>query len=295
MKVRNVDIGVRINETQYYRAYLGMFDGSQPVIVKVSKSLEYDELWLNEADWFIKMDTFAKELKKDTGKKQETDYAKFFAKLESSFLEPNQDGRRINVFSVPGLELTKLIPLSELRGKISVDPGTSAWIMKNLLEFYRFFELQPKWDIPLVEYPVFSPDDYLIEPRKQRLIYFNYSGKNLEMTADGCIKNIALFIQDWCGTKVEMYEAGGGRSKWAWKWNEKKEEKKGIEKELYETAKEDIAYLELLRSIVEWRHLGACDEALKELYNRSNKAWLSGEYQFAYSRHKDSTTYFSID
>ena len=200
MKVRNIEVGDRIGEASRFRIYLGTTEDKQPVILKVAKTFEDGGTLAEEASKFNILRAFGEQVAKfetDQGKKSSR-YDWLFANLLSSFLEPTQGDRRINVFSAPDVDLSKLIPLTKLHAKVEIDTRTSIWILGRFFKFYGFFELiAADGDNPVTRYPIFSPDDYLIGPEKHRLIYYNFSGDMADVIAIDFVEAISKFILDW--------------------------------------------------------------------------------------------------
>ncbi len=200
MKVRNIEVGNRIGESSKFRIYLGKTDDGQSVILKVAKTFEDGDILAKEAGEFNMLRAFEEQIAKfeaDQGK-GESHYDWLFASLLSSFMEPTQEDRRINVFTALDADLDKLTPLTKLHAETEIDVRTSVWILGRFLKFYGFFELLAvDLDSSIVRYPVFLPDDYLIGPERHRLVYYNFSGDVADVTACDFVKTIAKFILSW--------------------------------------------------------------------------------------------------
>lgn len=200
-KVRNIEIGNRIGEASKFRIYSGKTDEGEQVILKVAKTFEDGDILAVEAGKFNILKTFEAQvalLQKEQGCPRNSHYDWLFANLTSSFMEPTQGDRRINVFTIPDIDLSKLIPLTKLHGEIEIDTRTSIWIIGRFLKLYSFFELlTASKDDPVTRYPLFSPDDYLIGPEKHRLIYYNFSGDMADVVAFDFVKAVAKFILSW--------------------------------------------------------------------------------------------------
>ena len=200
MRVRNIEVGKRIGEAPEFRIYLGTMDDKQPVILKVAKTFEDGDILATEASKFNTLRSFEEQVagfEKKLGRKS-SHYDWLFARLLSSFLEPTQGDRRINVFMATDTDLSKLVPLKVMHANVEIDTRTSVWILGRFFKFYSFFELLAKEvDGPIARYPVFSPDDYLIEPENHRLIYYNFSGEIADVIATDFVKVITKFMLNW--------------------------------------------------------------------------------------------------
>lgn len=200
MKVRDIEVGSLIAEAPKFRIYLGTTGDKQSVILKVAKTFEDGETLAKEAGKFNILSNFHEqvaEFEADQGKNS-SHYDWLFANLLSSFMEPSQGDRRINVFTIPDINLDKLIPLKKLHKEVEIDTRTSIWILGRFFKFYSFFELlaaNGNENIP--KYPVFSPDDYLIGPKEHRLIYYNFSGEIADVIANDFVGTISKFILEW--------------------------------------------------------------------------------------------------
>lgn len=200
VKIRDIDVGNLIGEAEKFKIYLGKTEDDQEVIVKVAKTFEDGDILAKEAGKFKLLDSFEahiKRLEEDKGLST-SHYDWLFGRLHSSFTESTQGDRRINVFKIPDIELSKLIPLSKLSAESEIDCRTSVWILGRLLKFYAFHELLGEWEYRSIpRYPVFSPDDYLIGPDSHRLIYYNFSEDIQDVIATAFVKSIANFMIKW--------------------------------------------------------------------------------------------------
>lgn len=200
LRVKNIEVWNRIGEASKFRIYSGKTDNGEQVILKVAKKFEDGDILAEEASKFNILRTFETQvslLQKQQGHTN-SHYDWLFANLNSSFMEPTQGDRRINVFMIPDIDLNKLIPLTKLHDKIEIDVRTSAWILGRFLKFYSFFELlAASEDDSVAKYPLFSPDDYLIGPENHRLIYYNFSGDMADVVAFDFVKAITKFVLDW--------------------------------------------------------------------------------------------------
>lgn len=204
MKVKNIEVGPLIGVAPKFRVYPGKTDDGKSVILKVAKTFEDGDALMDDASKFTRLSAFEKELAKfemeQNGSNSHYDW--LFAHLESSFLEPTQNDRRINVYTAPGIEIDKLIPLSKLRLDTEIDARTSIWILGRLFKFYSLFELQAaSEERASPRYPNFWLDDFLIAPKEHRLVYYNYSGEYDSLFANEDVKKISYYIKKWavCG------------------------------------------------------------------------------------------------
>ena len=205
-KVRDFEVKNRIGESDKYRVYLGEKADGSSVVLKVAKTFEDGDVLAFEAGKFNTMKTVEAEIRRFQNPTKENDshYDWLFAKLEASFIEQSQGGRRINVYSLPDVDFDKLIPLSKLMAKIEVDAKTSAWILGRIFKLYGFFELiAVANDQSTIEYPVFSIGDYLIEPEKHRVIFYNFPEKNVDVVANDYVKEIAKTFLEWAVIEEE--------------------------------------------------------------------------------------------
>lgn len=200
LRVKNIEIGNRIGEASKFRIYFGKTDDGKQVILKVGKTFEDGDILAEEAGIFNILKIFESQvalLQKEQGHPN-SHYDWLFANLSSSFMEPTQGDRRINIFTIPDIDLSKLIPLTKLYSEIEIDARTSIWILGRFLKFYSFFELlTASEDDSVARYPLFSPDDYLIGPEKHRLIYYNFSGDMADVVAFDFVKAVTKFILGW--------------------------------------------------------------------------------------------------
>lgn len=199
MKIRNYEVDALIGESTKFRIYLGSND-DQKVIIKVAKTFEDGDSLAEEANWFNLTRAFiaqVTEMQQNlSGSNAHYDW--LFANLISSFLEPTQQDRRINVFEIIDTDLDQLIPLPKLRAQTIIDARTSVWILGRFLKIYSFYELLASADKnPIVNYVSFSPTDFLIGPEKHRLIYFNHSGAVADVVANSYVQAVSTFISEW--------------------------------------------------------------------------------------------------
>ena len=250
MKVRNYEVGKLIGEASKFRIYLGS-DNARQVVMKVAKTFEDGDSLVEEARWFNVLQALIAQVaemqEKSTG--TNSHYEWLFANLVSSFLEPSQQDRRINIFEVIDTDFIQLTPLPKLRAKTKIDTRTSIWILGRFLKIYSFYELlADSGDNPIVRYANFSPGDYLIGPERHRLIYYNHSGSMTDVIANDYVRVITKFILEWVVI------------------NEDDAEQK---------------YLQLLSDFVT-NGRATCEEAHTELYQLVRKLWGIKYHPFTY-------------
>lgn len=262
MKVRNIEVGEKIGESAKFRIYLGTTEEGTRVILKVAKTFADNDVLALESGRFNLWRCFSDQVKtfEELSGKADSHYDWLSARLEASFLEPTQDDRRINVFSMPDISLDELIPLSKLHAKTEIDARTSVWILGRFFKFYGFFELIAfDLDTTAAEYPVFSPDDYLIGTEKHRLLYYNYSGSMSDVIANDFVKAIARYMLEWTVIKE---------------------------------AQKEQEYLSLLKDFSE-QGRRTFEEAHAELYELAYKLWEIGYYPFTY-RDRDTLVWKTV-
>ncbi len=208
MKVRSYEVGNLIGEAPKFRIYLGHDDGKN-VVIKVAKTFEDGDLLIEEASWFNVLRAFIAQVAAMQEELDQIDahYDWLFANLTSSFLEPTQQDRRINVLEVIDVDFNKLIPLSKLRSQTEIDARSSVWILGRFLKIYNFYELlAASGDNPIVQYANFSPGDYLVGPERHRLIYYNHSGATADVIANTYVMTIAKFMLEWTAVEDDPAE-----------------------------------------------------------------------------------------
>ena len=255
LRVRNIEVGPRIGEASKFRIYLGAMDGGQSVILKVAKTFEDGDILAREASEFNILSSFAEQIAKLEANQggSNSHYDWLFAKLLSSFMEPTQGDRHINVFMAPDTDIGELFPLTKLHAEVEIDTRTSIWIFGRFLKFYSFFELlAASGDNPIARYPIFSPDDYLIGPEKHRLIYYNFSGDIADVVADDFVRAISKFILDW----VVVGDSSSEQE-----------------------------YLELLEDFSEFGR-NSFEQAHRDLYTLVKRCWGIQYYPFTYRKRK---------
>ena len=256
MKIRKYDVGELIGEAPKFRIYLGN-DNAKQVVIKVAKTFEDGDALAEEASWFRVLHAFIAQVAdmQMTSNGTSSRYEWLFANLTSSFLEPSQQDRRINILEVVDTDFSQLIPLPKLRNKTQIDVRTSIWILGRFLKIYSFYELLAvSGDNPVIQYVEFSPGDYLIGPEKHRLIYYNHSGTVVDVVANNYVKAITKFILEWVVIENDIAEQ---------------------------------KYRQLLEAfVVNGRE--TCEEAHAELYQLVQKLWGIQYHPFTYRDHDTS-------
>ena len=253
MRVGDIEVGKCIGESSKIRIYLGTTKDMKPVILKIAKTFEDGKALAEEAGEFNILHSFSRQVAEFEANRNgnSAHYDWLFARLLSSRMEPTQGDRRINVFSIPDVDLSELIPLSKLYDDVEIDVRTSIWILGRLLKFYMFFELLAVEKEEFVaRYPIFSPDDYLIAPEKHRLVYYNFSGDMTDVVAFDYVKAVAEFVSSWVIHREDPLEQ---------------------------------EYLELLRDLSRFGR-ETFERAHRELYKLVKKNWGIKYYPFTYCK-----------
>ena len=203
MKIRGIEVDPNdfFAQTKRFRVYLGNSDKDGPVILKVAKTFEDNDVLNEDAATFTRLAANSQEIDEyetSHGGGNRSRFDLLFASLLSTFVEASQGDRRINVYRAPDTKLSKLLPLSKLKADYEIDARSCVWMMGRILKFYILFE-KDKMDgeETVARYPDFYPEDFLIGPERHRVIYYNYSGGEDDSIADGHIKAIAKFFLEW--------------------------------------------------------------------------------------------------
>lgn len=254
MKVRDVEIGNLIGRASKFRIYLGQKD-NQRSIVKVSTTFENNDVLRNDAKFFTKLKNFESHLR-EISKANSAKYNLLFANLVSSFIEPTQQDRQINIFTIPDVDLEDMMPLLKLSSLFEIDTRSSVWIIGRLFKFYTMFELlRVHENDDGCRYPIFSAQDYFISPKYHRLVYYNYSGEMYDVVATNIVKAIAEYILKWT---------------------------------VFSDSDEDTEYYEIIKDLaVNGRETAS--EAHSDLYNVVQKIWGIKYYPFTYRPHETLT------
>ena len=188
----------KIADGKKFRVYTGL-SGEDMVVVKVANTVDDNSKLKAETVNFCELrifDHYINSFQRETLGVEPVNYKRLFANLKSSFLD--EDGRMVNVFSFPDIEVDKLIPLLKIYKDMKIDARTSVWILGRLFKLYSMSELEAvmhKTDIK--KYRLFSLGDYLIGPESHELVYYNYSGVVDSLSAVSFIKVISKTIDEW--------------------------------------------------------------------------------------------------
>lgn len=262
MRVQDIEVKKRIGESSKFRIYLGeRGDQHEEVVLKVAKTFEDGVILSKEAGIFTSLGAFVDEitrLEEGSGAGNTANYGQLLAHLESSFMEPTQSDRMINVFSFPDTTMSELTPMAKLYKSTEIDPRTSVWILGRLFKLYGFYELIKEDGIP--SYPHFRADDYLIGPTKHRLIYYNCSEMTADVVAYDFVREITNFIISWLPASMD---------------------------------EKDQIYRDLLHDFsINGRK--KCREAHKDLYEVVNDLWGIQYHPFTY-RERDTLNWKNIE
>ncbi len=263
-RVKDINVENRIGESSKFRIYYGKKDDGKQVILKIAKTFEDNDTLAKEASKFSILHNFETQISsmQEKGGFKNSHYDWLFAHLTASFMEPTQGDRRINIFTVMDANLTNLVPLTKLHTKTEIDTRTSVWILGRIFKFYGLFELlAASEDNTAINYPIFSPDDYIIDIEKHRLVYYNFSDEISDITASSFIKDVAKFILSWTISKEDSTE------------NQK--------------------YLDLIEDFAK-NGRSSFDEAHKSLYSLVDDIWGIHYHPFTY-RDRDTVIWKTID
>ncbi len=250
MVVSGYEVGKLIGESARQRIYLAS-RGEDSAIMKVAKTFDDGVSLSMEASWFTHVAAFLKEADKVCieGGLPLAHYDWLFARLKRSFMEPTQGDRRIVILDAIDVDISKCIPLPKLCAEVEVDARSNVWILGRLLKLYSFYELiAESVDNPVVNYAIFSPDDYLVEPEHHRVIYYNHSGSLDDLTGHAYVKVIAQCMLDWLAASSDPKEQ---------------------------------QYFQLLEDFAQLGRI-SCAVAHKELYELVRQLWGRKYYPFTY-------------
>ncbi|MFZ2205099.1 MAG: hypothetical protein WAV23_00710 [Minisyncoccia bacterium] len=144
-------VGKKLGGTERFNMYECVLPDGRVGILKIALTVEQNGLLDREAYILQTMKDEAKPEKDEYYLKHEgEDLPKhqfyFFPDLVESFIDEDQDNRRINILDFGEFvdNLGDLVPLSHLvsREHVRVDPRTSAWIMGRLLKFLAYTHRQ---------------------------------------------------------------------------------------------------------------------------------------------------------
>jgi len=197
LEIAGYEIAKKIEGPTDVDLYIG-HKQDEEVLIKVAKGSAGEAHLFDELKRFNQIRAFlpeAKRLRPPDGGPCPL-YDNLFAQLIDTFLVPGDD-LRVNVFRLGESKMCDLTPLSELR-KVEIDIRTGAWILERLFMVYEFYELLAEdGDIPVISYPKFSENDYLVDPRNQRLLYYNFSGPATDLTGDKLIRKVVKSFRKW--------------------------------------------------------------------------------------------------
>ena len=202
MKIRGIEVDPNdfFAQTKRFRVYLGNSDKDGPVILKVAKTFDDNDVLNEDAATCTRLRISSQEIDEYELRKGEnrSRFDLLFTNLISTFIEPTQGDRRINVYQAPDTELSKLLPLSKLIADYEIDARSCVWMIGRIFKFYILFEMDElNGETVGARYPDFYPEDYLVGPERHRVIYYNYSGGELDSIADDYVKAIAKCFLDW--------------------------------------------------------------------------------------------------
>ncbi len=189
-------------EAKSHYGYLGVTEEAEQVIIKIAKrETVYRSDFLAEARDFnlLKiasgLDVFP------LYEKKRPRYNYLFVDLIAAFCA---EGREVNVFRIPDTNLEDFVPLIKLQAETRIDTLTGVWVFGQFLQFYDFFEtMNHKMYTGRYRYPIFNPNNFLINPKEHRLVCYNISGLiNYKMgtqrdEASAVIEEISRFMLRW--------------------------------------------------------------------------------------------------
>lgn len=196
--IKNIEIINKIAEAKRYDIYSGIEDGKY-LIVKVSKSIEDSSVLNEEAAELMRLNVASRSIDRieDEHKYIKSRYDRLFIQLKKSFFD-GEDLKRVIVLGSDTVDIENLVPLTKLHNNVIIDARTSAWIIGRLFKFYGLYEIMALMDNSnIIEYPLFTPNSFLIGPNEHNLMYYNMAGKSQEVKATSFVKAIAKFIKDW--------------------------------------------------------------------------------------------------
>lgn len=199
ISINEIEILNLIGESSKFRVYLGQ-RSDEKVIVKVAKTFEDNQSLADDAKMFNSMKAFETHLQSivEYSHQKAPGYNLLFADLLSSSMEPTQGDRRINIFTMPDVELDQLMPLTKLSSQMKIDARTSVWILGRFFKLYGMFEIMREAEgADACKYPVFSENDYLISPGAHRLIYYNFSEEICDIYATDIVRRISSYMLSW--------------------------------------------------------------------------------------------------
>ena len=274
MRVENYEVGRQFAETTNERLYLGtdVNDGKE-VIIKVAKTSRDNQKLMESARVLVGYWSVINAVNATAGLSDE--FRATFKRgrydllaaypLDSSYeLTPRdkrisivatQSARFISIVTLPDVKFSEVMPLSDIGNDYLIDARTAVWILGRILKFYQVFGLfrtvgraTYKESHMLYRCPLFSMGNFLIAPRRHRVIFYHAS-KGTE-TIPGTPRDI---LEDITLSFVKYTQ--------------------NLPPEL-----SDLLYFELLR-----RRVDSFTEAHQMLYEVADKIWPPREfYPFTY-------------
>ena len=200
-ETHEIEVYNRIFKAKDYRIYYG--NGG---IVKIAKTSNGNKLLSSEIQKFSALKDAANEV--DKGMERSDDrigYDLLFTDIVDSFTDYTYGRFKVNIHFIKGNYLSGLVPLTRMRYKWQIDAQSSVWVLLKILKFYELLE---KYYTPLsaddARYPAFNPDDILLSPFNQRVIFYNFSEPEKELSPSELIKEIADFFADWADFDIAL-------------------------------------------------------------------------------------------
>lgn len=219
MRVENYEVGRQFAETTNERLYLGtdVNDGKE-VIIKIAKASHDNQKLMENTNLLEKYWAAVTAVDATAGlsdefraafKRGRCDLLAAYP-LASSYELTQRDKRisivaiqsvrMISIVTLPDVKLSEVMPLSNIGNDYLIDARTAVWILGRILKFYQVFELIGAMEISahaespaLCRYPLFSMGNFLIAPRRHRVIFY-HAGKGtvaISGTTKDTLENIA--------------------------------------------------------------------------------------------------------
>lgn len=182
MTISNTDglsyeAGKLIGSTEKFKLYQCSFGSNKTCILKIASLAEYNGILDREADLLqtllVEVERITAECATLESDGKILDYQLLLPHLMDSFIDQNQDKRRINIIDLSHMadDLSQLVPLSLIisREHLRVDPRTSAWILGRLLKLLAFTHSQG------VSLGFLNLDNILINREQHRVTIFDWS------------------------------------------------------------------------------------------------------------------------
>ncbi|MFA6458967.1 MAG: hypothetical protein WCV79_01035 [Candidatus Paceibacterota bacterium] len=144
------EVGKHIGGTETFTLYECNLKDDKPGIIKIATASGYNGSLDREAYILQTMRDKAEAIEAEIAHtdpgKGTFGYRHYFPMLVESFIDPDQDGRRISILdlSLDAKKLEELAPITHLlsRERVRVDPKTSVWIAGRLLKLLDFAHRQ---------------------------------------------------------------------------------------------------------------------------------------------------------